>query len=104
MVLVYLKCSGAVPSLPLRMTLIFSLLRSFLSPDSLPPWFFVPRFGPLASSSTGACDISATEPPYPGITTNLSFGIASSVARSMLRWAITSSGGVWANHSDSDKS
>jgi hypothetical protein len=41
---------------------------------------------------------------YFGITTTSSFGRASSVALSMRRWAITSSGGVCASHSESERS
>src|SRR5258705_10805630 len=41
---------------------------------------------------------------YPGMMTTSSFGIASNVALSMRRCAMTSSGGVWASHSDSERS
>lgn len=41
---------------------------------------------------------------YSGITTISSRGMASRVARSTFKWAMTSSGGVWVSHSESERS
>ena len=41
---------------------------------------------------------------HSGMTTISSRGIASSVTLSIIRWAMTSSGGVWVSHSERERS
>src|SRR5579863_832251 len=49
-------------------------------------------------------EIQMADFPHFGIIASASLGIASSVASSIPKCAITSSGGVWASHSESDRS